>query len=195
MTIGAETESKVLPILYPMTRTRYHFLPDDPSPYFLTATTVNWLPLFSNPDIAVIILDSLRYLITCKRLTLHSYVIMENHLHLIASAKDLTKEIANFKSFTARKCIDTYITSQNQFILSQLNFYKLDHKKDRQYQFWQEGSHPQQIADERMMQQKIDYIHYNPVRRGYVDKPEDWRYSSARDFVGLPGLLPVVVGV
>jgi hypothetical protein len=76
-----------------------------------------------------------------------------------------------------------------------LNFYKLDHKKDRQYQFWQEGSHPQQIADERMMQQKIDYIHYNPVRRGYVDKPEDWRYSSARDFVGLPGLLPVVVGV
>ena len=46
-----------------------------------------------------------------------------------------------------------------------------------------------------MMQQKIDYIHYNPVRKGYVDKPEDWRYSSARDYTGQSGLVPVVIGV
>jgi len=178
-----------------MTRTRYRFLPGDPVPYFITATTVNWLPLFGNPDITLIILDSLRYLISCERISLHAYVIMENHLHLIASAENLTKEIANFKSFTARKCIDYYIENKKQFMLDQLSFYKLEQKKDRQYQFWQEGSHPQRIADESMMQQKIDYIHYNPVRKGYVDKPEDWRYSSARDYTGQSGLVPVVIGV
>ena len=151
-----------------MTRTRYRFLPGDPYPYFITATTVNWLPLLSNPEIVLVVLDSLRFLIGCRRISLHAYVIMENHLHLIASADDLSKQIANFKSFTARKCIDYYASTQNKFILNQLSFYKLEHKTDRQYQFWQEGSHPQRIKDESMLQQKVDYIHFNPVRRGYV---------------------------
>jgi len=41
------------------------------------------------------------------------------------------------------------------------------------------------------MRQKIDYIHQNPVKRGYIEQPEHWRYSSARDYVGVDGLLPV----
>jgi hypothetical protein len=72
-----------------------------------------------------------------------------------------------------------------------LAFYKLQHKRDRPYQFWQEGVHPERIYDAGMMKQKIDYIHYNPVKRGYVEEPEHWRYSSARDYAGRLGLLPV----
>ena len=102
----------------PMTRTRYRFLPDDPCPYFITATTVNWIALFSNPTICGILLDSLQYLIDNQRLILHAYVILENHLHLVASSENLAKEIANFKSFTARKCIDYYVENQNQFVLA-----------------------------------------------------------------------------
>jgi REP element-mobilizing transposase RayT len=176
-----------------MTRTRYQFLPGDSRPYFITATTVNWLPLFSNPDIAAILLDSLNFLITQHRLDLYAYVIMENHIHLIASAENIAKEIANLKSFTARKSIDYYQVQQNQAILKQLAFYKLDHKVDRDYQFWQEGVHPEQIKDEVMLRQKVDYIHYNPVRRGYVDLPEHWRYSSARVYAGQHGLLPLKI--
>jgi REP element-mobilizing transposase RayT len=174
-----------------MARSRYRFLPGDPAPYFVTATTVNWLPLFSNPEIVRILLDSFRFLIEQRRLCLHAYVILENHLHLIASADDLGKEIANFKSFTARKSIDYYLQTQKHSILEQLSFYKGEHKHDRPYQFWQEGVHPQRIQDQAMLKQKLDYIHQNPVRRGYVDFPEQWRYSSARDYVGVPGLLPV----
>lgn len=174
-----------------MTRTRYQFLPGDSSPYFLTATTVNWLPLFSNQEIAAILLNSLGFLISEKRIVLYAYIIMENHIHIIASAENLTKEISNFKSFTARKSIDYYQNQHNLDILEQLALHKLEHKNDRQFQFWQEGVHPQQIQDEKMMQQKIDYIHQNPVRRGYIDLPEHWRYSSARDYEGQRGLLPV----
>ncbi|NQT53388.1 hypothetical protein HQ576_15120 [bacterium] len=56
---------------------------------------------------------------------------------------------------------------------------------------WREGSHPQLIQGEPMMRQKVDYIHQNPVRRGYVDDPLHWRYSSARDYAGEVGLIPV----
>jgi REP element-mobilizing transposase RayT len=176
-----------------MARSRYKFLPDDPYPYFITSTTVNWLPLFNNPDIAGILINSLRYLIESQRTIIFAYVIMENHLHLIAQAKDLSTEIARFKSYTARKSIDYYLENKDHFILDQLSFYKLKHKVDRNYQFWQEGSHPQRIESESMLAQKIAYIHYNPVRRGYVDLPEHWRYSSARDYAGVEGPLPVTM--
>ncbi len=70
-------------------------------------------------------------------------------------------------------------------------FYKKAHKSDRAYQFWQEGVHPELIQDDSMMKQKIDYIHHNPVKRGYVEQAEHWRYSSARDYMGKVGLLEV----
>ncbi len=175
-----------------MSRTDYRFLDGDTNPYFITATIVNWLPLLSNPSITQILLNSLKFLIERKRLIIHAYVIMENHMHMVASAIDYSKEIGDFKSFTARKSIDFYCANQNQSILDQLAFHKLTHKRDRPYQFWQEGSHPERVMDEKMMRQKIEYIHANPVRRGYVDLPEHWRYSSARDYyLDVPGLLPI----
>ncbi len=178
-----------------MARSRYHFLPNDPAPYFLTATIVGWLPLFSNPEITSIILNSLKYMTEHGRLVLYAYVIMENHMHMIVSSDDISKEIADFKSFTARKCIDYYINCRNDFLLQQLDMYKRKHKKDRSYQFWQEGSHPESIFDDVMFQQKVDYAHMNPVRRGYVDDPVHWRYSSARNFAGMEGLLKVWMDV
>ncbi|MFH1006914.1 MAG: transposase [Candidatus Latescibacterota bacterium] len=149
------------------------------------------LPIFAGPAVAQIVLDSWRCLREEHRLEIYAYVIMENHLHLIASSEQLSKEIGDFKSFTARKIIDFLVETNAQHFLGQLVFHKLQHKMDRSYQFWQEGSHPQLIQGEDMMRQKIEYIHENPVRRGYVDDPTHWRYSSARDYVGQPGLFDV----
>jgi len=166
-------------------------LPNDTAPYFVTSTTVNWLPLFSNPTIAKIVFDSLSYLQQNQRIILYAYVLMENHIHLVAAAEDLSKELGNFKSFTARQSIDCYQQAGNSYILEQLAANKLPNKIDRDYQFWQEGFGPKRIHDHTMMEQKINYIHYNPVRRGYVEAPEHWIYSSARNYLGMPGLLEV----
>jgi putative transposase len=65
------------------------------------------------------------------------------------------------------------------------------HKGKSQHQVWQEGFHPKEIITEEMLRQKLDYIHHNPVRLGLVDRPEDWRYSSARDYFGQDGLLEI----
>jgi len=76
-------------------------------------------------------------------------------------------------------------------ILEQFAFYKKKYKTDRTYQIWQEGSHPQLIQNDEMLIQKLDYIHYNPVKRGYVDDPVHWRYSSARNYAGNSGLIEI----
>ncbi len=85
----------------------------------------------------------------------------------------------SFKSFTARRLLESLTEKKVDWALNQLAYRKVRHKTESRYQVWQEGFHPQEILGEGMLRQKIDYIHYNPVRRGVVTKPEDWVYSSA----------------
>ncbi len=175
-----------------MSRSRYGF-DENNRPYFMTCTVVGWLPVFTRPESVKIILDSWRFLQENTRLRLFGYVILENHLHLIASSSDISKEIGDFKSFTARRIIDLLKESKATTLLEQLRTQAIIRKKaNQEFQLWQEGSHPQQIAGQEMMLQKLDYMHYNPVNRGYVDKPIDWRYSSARNYAGMEGLIEVI---
>ena len=105
-----------------MARSRYNIFDND-APYFLTATIVNWLPLFNSPVVVEILFESLRFLQESKRLVLYAYVIMENHLHLLAASSNLSKEVGNFKSYTARRIIDSYREQGARHILDQLAFH------------------------------------------------------------------------
>ena len=96
-----------------------------------------------------------------------------------------------FKSYTARCILDALSANGPTFFLTQLRFFKNRHKEGQTYQVWQEGIHPRAIADELSLLKAMDYIHYNPVKRGYVDLPELWRYSSARDYAGEKGLVAI----
>jgi hypothetical protein len=74
-------------------------------------------------------------------------------------------------------------------LLDQLEWHKARHKLQSRYQLWQEGYHPQQIQSDEMMLQKLEYIHNNPVCRGYVEDAAHWRYSSVSNYSGKPGLI------
>ncbi|HEV8070151.1 MAG TPA: transposase [Planctomycetaceae bacterium] len=178
-------------IMASMTRSRYRIFETE-YPYFLTNTIVGWLPLFTRPEAVDILHDSWRHCQRQRGLMIFGYVILENHLHLIASAPDLSTVMQNFKSFTARSLIDLLERQSSTGLLRQLEAHKLRHKADSDYQVWQEGNHPEQIRTEAMMWQKLEYVHNNPVARGYVDDPLHWRYSSARNYAGLPGLIDVI---
>ena len=158
----------------------------------MTCTVVGWLPVFTRPQTVQIIFDSWSYLRENRGFVLYGYVILENHLHLIASADDLSDVMGDFKSYTARQIIDLLEARHVKMLLDLMRWFKRRHKTDREYQFWEEGSHPEQIQNDEMMQQKLDYMHRNPVERGYVDDPTHWRYSSARNYAGTPGVFPVV---
>jgi putative transposase len=154
---------------------------------------VGWLPLFAKPELAEVVLASLRYLHDRERIVLHAYVLMENHLHLVGTAGDFSSQLRSFKSFTAKKIIDVLTVSDTSFYLKQMEALKKHHKTDQTYQVWQEGFHPVAITNEETLRQKMEYIHFNPVRRGYVDYPEHWRYSSARDYCGEASLVRIDV--
>ncbi|MDG3088238.1 hypothetical protein P7F88_20050 [Vibrio hannami] len=172
-----------------MGRSRYKITQQN-APHFVTLTVLHWIPVFTRPQTVDILLESLAFLMK-DGLKVYAYVILENHMHLIVQSEQLSRDIARFKSYTARQLI-VYLTEHNvRTILDQLMFYKKAHKHDRAYQFWQEGAHPELISGEDMMRQKTEYIHQNPVKRGYVDKASHWRYSSARDYEGMPGLIEV----
>jgi REP element-mobilizing transposase RayT len=173
-----------------MTRTRYRYLGTD-APYFLTLTVNNWLPLFTRPETVDILLDGWRYLRDNHAFTLHGYVILENHLHLVAHSPELPKDMQRFKSYSAKRLLEVLETHQAERLLRMLALFKRRYKTASIYQVWEEGSHPQRIESEEVMRQKLDYIHYNPVKRGYVDLPEHWRWSSARNYAGGPGLIEV----
>ena len=172
-----------------MGRSRYTFTAPD-QPHFMTLTVLHWLPVFTRPEAVDIIFNSLRHLMA-EGMKVYAYVILENHLHLIAQSQQLDKDIARLKSFTAKQLL-AYLNEKNaKTILEQLAFYKKAHKDDRTYQFWQEGVHPELIQSDDMMKQKIDYIHNNPIKRGYVDIAVHWRNSSARNYEGQQGMLEV----
>ena len=63
--------------------------------------------------------------------------------------------------------------------------------RNRQYQFWRQDNQPKELFSNRFMEEKLQYLHNNPVVGGWVDKPADYRYSSARDYEGLSGLIEV----
>lgn len=116
---------------------------------------------------------------------------MENHFHLVASSDDLAHTMKKFKSYTAKELLSLLQKQNVKTILDQLAFYKKAHKQETTYQIWQEGIQPKLIQTQQMMIEKINYIHNNPIKRGYVDEAKHWRYSSARDYEDISGLVEI----
>ncbi|AKF47293.1 REP-associated tyrosine transposase [Pseudomonas fragariae (ex Marin et al. 2024)] len=173
-----------------MGRSRYT-ITEPEKPHFLTCTVVEWLPLFTRPALVDILFNAWRYQQAHQGLQLFGYVVLENHLHFVAQAPALDKCVSSFKSFTARQIIAALENANADSTLERLRFVKRLHKSDRVYQVWQEGAHAELVWNEKVMRQKLDYIHHNPVKRGYVDVGEHWRYSSARDYEGQRGLIDI----
>jgi putative transposase len=161
------------------------------SPHFITCTIVGWLPVFTRQKYLDIITASFTFCRHQKGLRLYAYVILDNHLHLVVSADNLSQMIRDFKRHTAKEILALAQQDDKLWLLKQFEFFKSGHKGDSQHQVWQEGFHPQDITTEEMLRQKLDYIHYNPVKLGLVDHPEDWRYSSARNYFGREGVLEI----
>ena len=60
-------------------------------------------------------------------------------------------------------------------------------------QFWEQDNHPIELSTNKMMDERLNYTHYNPVEAGFTEKPEEYLYSSARDYMGIKGLVPVTI--
>ena len=79
--------------------------------------------------------------------------------------------------------------------LEKLPLMIFSYKQKQNYQVWQEGFHPEMILDSEMLLKKLNYIHNNPVKRGYVEEPGHWRYSSWNNYNVSEemGILPIEI--
>ena len=153
---------------------------------------MKWIPVFINEKYFEIITDSMTFCQKNKGLKIFAYVIMDNHFHMVVSNINLSNVISSLKKFSAKRIIDELKNDRKYWLLNQLKYYKLRHKKQSEHQVWQEGFHPKEIISEDMLARIIDYIHYNPVKRGYVDEPEHWKYSSAGFYMdGRQGIVKI----
>lgn len=130
--------------------------------HFVTSTIVDGLPAFTSPACCEMLVASLAFCQAHKGLRLRAWVVMDNHLHLLATADELSAVLADFKKFTARQLLAQFVREGRDWLAVLLRERKAAHKVQSRAQVWQEGFHPQAIHDDAMMRQKLDYLHANP---------------------------------
>jgi putative transposase len=146
-------------------------------PQFFTATNLEWKKLLKPDKYKKIITDSLRFLVQDKRIILYAFVIMDNHMHLIWQIQPgISPEAVqrDFLKFTAQQIKKDLLKTHRDV----LAHFKVD-AKDRQYQFWERNPLSIELRTNKVFQQKLDYLHNNPVKAGLCRLPEEYRYSSA----------------
>ena len=156
--------------------------------YFISFATVYWLDIFTRQVYFDVLEESIEYCRTEKGMEVFAYCFMPSHVHLIfrSSNEDPSGLIRDFKGFTARKLIKTIEEnpqeSRKEWLLWMMERAGKKKSNVKQRQFWQQHNKPIELWSEKVIQQKIDYIHNNPVESGFVTNPIDWKYSSARNY-------------
>ncbi len=164
--------------------------------YYLTFQVVNWMDVFTRQKYRDIIIDSLEYCQKNKGLTIHGFVIMSNHMHTILSSEvgDLSGTIRDFKTHTSKSIIAAIQEpgeSRREWMLGQMKYFAKENKRNSKYQFWTQENHPEELFSTEFKEQKLDYIHQNPVRAGIVEEPWEYIYSSARAYCDMKCLLEI----
>ncbi len=170
---------------------RKYTIRDNRQLYFVTFTVVHWIDIFIREEYWKILYDSIKYCQTNKGLEVYGYCIMPSHIHMIIGTETgvLTDIIRDFKSYTSRhirKEIEGSMQESRRKWLLNL-FYQAgnQNKRNKDFQFWQQHNHPIELDKDEILQQRLDYIHFNPVVQGLVEKEEDWLHSSAGDYYGI----------
>jgi putative transposase len=161
---------------------------DSVYPLFITSTIVRWLPVFSNPELAVDVLKLFEQLRDEMKMAIFAYCLMPSHIHtIIESAKkgDVSIFMRKWKSLSARIIIN-YGNGSNPGWITQFEENALEYKvrKDQSRQVWMPRFDDFAIRNKREFEIKANYIHGNPVRSGLVENCEDYPYSSIKDYLG-----------
>ncbi|HVZ39750.1 MAG TPA: transposase [Candidatus Kapabacteria bacterium] len=154
--------------------------------YFVTWTVVDWLAVFTTHERFTVLIEALAHGRAEKGLLVHAYVAMPNHAHLIISSEPtaaLPGIVRDLKRHTSR--VLTHMLEESRAGTHLQHFMEAARRSGRgnEYALWLEGYHPVAIYTQRFFRQKLDYLHDNPVRKGYVRRAEDWQYSSAGDYI------------
>jgi REP element-mobilizing transposase RayT len=155
--------------------------------YFVSFSVVGWIDVFSRRIYQDLLVDSFLFCQKNKGLKIYCYCIMPSHVHFISYSENgsLSNILRDLKSFTATKIIQSISTniseSRKEWMINQFRSYGKSSPQQQSMQFWKHDNHPFYLYSNEMIDQKVDYIHNNPVVAGFVNDPHEWRLSSANE--------------
>ena len=147
---------------------------------FFTATNLNWKNLLQPDKYKQIIIDSLKFLVEKQRVKVYGFVIMPNHIHIIwridqnHKLEDVKRD---FLKYTAQMIKFDLMENHPQV----LPYFEVN-LKDRKYQFWERNPLSVDLYSRKIVSQKLDYIHANPLQEKWslAQTPEEYWFSSSR---------------
>ncbi|MGB0868512.1 MAG: transposase [Flavobacteriales bacterium] len=157
--------------------------------YFVSFAVVFWISVFIRDNYSEIIIRHLKYAQKHKGLVLYGYCIMPNHVHLIFSSEtnEPAKLLQSIKSSTSKEILTTIESndteSRKEWMLWMFQHAVKKYNKTSKHQFWRNNNKPIELWSNKVFDQKLEYIHNNPVEEGFVEKPYFWKYSSARNYM------------
>ena len=153
--------------------------------YFVTLTVTDWIDVFTRRLYNDFIIENLTYCQQHKNLNIYAYVIMPNHIHMVANVTDgsLGDVLGHFKTYTSKRLFemirDNPLESRREWMVKAFEKAGKFNNANEHHQFWQNGNYPVVLFTPAVIDQKIDYIHENPVRAGFVGSAHEFWYSSA----------------
>jgi len=165
--------------------------------YFVSFATVNWIDIFIREEYFEKVVESLDWCRKNKGMEIYTWCIMPSHVHLIFRARDNNpgEQLKSFKMFTSkslRKMIEENMhESRKEWILWMMKRAGLQNSNVKDMQFWQQNNKPVELWSPDVIDQKVDYIHDNPIQAGFVIEAHYWKYSSAIDYSGGKGVLEI----
>jgi len=154
--------------------------------YFCTLSVIEWIDIFTNASYFESMAESLSFFVENKGLKLYGFVFMTNHIHLIFSTQrghSAEAFLRDFKKWTTKSIAEQLDNEPRRYIKNLLST-TIFKKRANAIQIWQSSNFPEMIESKKLFLQKLNYIHMNPVRKGYVARAEDWQYSSAGKWIG-----------
>jgi putative transposase len=150
-------------------------------PEFVTVTCLEWKFLLEDDSYKDIVIDSLKFMVKKERLIVFGFTLMSNHFHAIWQANgehepaDIQRDMLKY---TGQTILNKMISVDSPFVAE-----LLVNARDRKYQFWERNSRRVPLWSDKVFNQKLEYMHMNPVRAGLCEFPEDYKYSSARYYI------------
>ena len=173
--------------------------------YFVSFATVYWLDIFTRQVYLTILEQAVEHCRKEKGMEVFAYCFMPSHVHFVFRSvnEDPSGLLRDFKGFTAKKIIKAIEEnpqesrkacperSRREWLLWMMERAGKKKSNISKRQFWQQHNKPIELWSGKVIKQKIDYIHNNPVEQGFVTDPIDWKYSSARNYAGNETLLKI----
>jgi putative transposase len=179
---------------------RHYRIRDQDKLYFLSFSTVNWVDVFIRPEYKDIVVESLNYCTQHKGLEVYAWCIMSSHVHAILGTngqnrlEEIMRDLKKHTAKTILKAIkDNPQESRKEWLLPMFEKAGRANPNNQQYQFWQQHNQPIELNSNFLLEQKLNYLHLNPVEAGFAREPQDYPYSSAIDYAGGKGMVNVIL--